>query len=63
MYKQPRLLTIREASIVIGVQYRQLLNSVSDGTIPYYKLDKSRRLVDPDEVMETMREQGGQDDE
>lgn len=59
MQKQPRLLTVREASISIGIQYRQLLSALSDGSVPYYQLNKSRRLVNPDEVVETMREQGG----
>ena len=59
MSNKTRLLTIKEAALLIGVQYRQLLASVSDGTIPHYRLNKSRRLVDVNEVIETMREQGG----
>ncbi|MEC8664473.1 MAG: hypothetical protein VXY16_03270 [Pseudomonadota bacterium] len=55
----PRLLNIKEAALHIGVHYRQLLDSVSDGTIPTYRLHKSRKLVDVDEVVAIMREQGG----
>lgn len=62
MQRQARLLTIKEAALAVGVHYRQLLASVSDGSIPYYQLNRSRRLVDVDEVMTTMREQGGNHD-
>jgi len=62
MQKQPRLYTVKEAALLIGVQYRQLLSSVSDGTVPHYQLKKSRRLVDPDEVLAAMQKQEANDE-
>lgn len=59
MEKQPRLLSIREAALHLGVEYRQLLISVSNGSVPHYRLHKSIRLVDPNEVVDIMKHTGG----
>lgn len=52
---QQKLHTIKSAAEIIGVQYRQLLESCNDGTIPCYRINKSRRLVNIEEVVSIMR--------
>ena len=54
---QQKLHTIKSAAEIIGVQYRQLLDAVNDKTIPCYRINKSRRLVDIEEVVSIMRAQ------
>ncbi len=49
------LLSLRQAAKAIGVQYRQLLNAVNEGLVPYYKLRKGRMLVSVSEVISIMR--------
>ena len=51
----PILVTIKEASKIIGIQYRQILIAADEGTIPVYKLHNSRRLVNVSEVISLMR--------
>lgn len=55
METQNKLLTIKQASICIGVQYRQLLEAVNNGTVPFYQLHKSRKLVSVPEILEVMK--------
>lgn len=54
-----KLLTIKKAATEIGVQYRQLLDAVNNGTVPHYKLGKSRMLVSVPEVIAIMKTQNG----
>jgi excisionase family DNA binding protein len=56
---QQKLYTIKQAANHLGVQYRQLLDAVNDGTIPHYKIGKSRRLLNKNEVLTLMKVQGG----
>ncbi len=51
---QPMFVTIKEASKIIGLQYRQLLVAANQGEIPTYRLRKSRRLVRVEEVISMM---------
>ena len=57
MENKKKLHTIKSAAEIIGVQYRQLLESCNDGTVPCYRIKKSRRLVDIEEVVSIMRTQ------
>lgn len=52
---KPKLYTITEASDLIGVPYRQLLDAVKEGIVPHYKLKKSRMMVSIPEVLEVMK--------
>ena len=51
--------TIVKTARKIGVPYRQLLEAVNAGIIPYYRLGNSHRLVRPSEVIALMRNEGG----
>ena len=51
----PMLVTIKEASKIIGLQYRQILTAANEGQIPIYRLHKSRRLVNVSEVISLMK--------
>lgn len=53
--KVEKLLTIKRASIVLGVEYRQLLAGVARGAVPSYSVAKSRKMVKPSEVLASMR--------
>lgn len=59
MEKSPELLTVKKAATIIGVQYRQLLNAVHCGDVPHYKIGKSRQLVNVQEVVAVMKQDGG----
>ena len=50
-----KLLTIKKAASIIGVQYRQLLEAVKCGDIPHYKIKSSRMLVSVPEIMAIMK--------
>lgn len=54
----PHLVTIKKASEIIGVQYRQILNALHEGIIPHYRLGNSRMLVNVSEVISIMRNNG-----
>lgn len=60
--QQSQLKTIKEAASALGVQYRQLLDAVNDGTVPCYRIKKSRRLVSVPEILEIMKSQGERDE-
>jgi len=55
------LLTIKKAANKYSLPYRQLLQAVNDGLIPYYRLGKSRRYVVASEVICLMRKGDGND--
>ncbi len=57
--ERPKLHTIKQAAKIIGVQYRAVLQAVHDGTIPHYKIGKSRMLVSVPEVVAIMKNDGG----
>jgi hypothetical protein len=59
MENKPELLTIKKTALVIGVQYRQLLEAVNLGTVPHYQIEKSRKLLNPAEVIAIMKNDGG----
>ncbi len=50
-----KLHTITEASSLIGVPYRQLLEAVKEGIVPHYQIKKSRMMVSISEVLEIMK--------
>lgn len=52
-----KLKTIKQTANELGIPYRQLLQSVNDGTVPHYQMHKSHRLLDPQEVLVAMRTQ------
>ncbi len=52
-----KLKTIKQTANEIGIPYRQLLQSVNDGNVPHYRMHKSHRLLDPQEVLAAMRTQ------
>jgi len=52
---QQRLITLKKASELSGIPYRQILSACNTGEIPYYQISKSRRLVDIAEVISIMR--------
>ena len=54
-----QLLTIKKAAQEIGIQYRQLLDAVNEGTVPHYRLRKSRKLVSIPEIIEIMKNNEG----
>ena len=58
----PELFTLKQAANKIGIQYRALLEAVNQGAVPHYRLNKSRRLVDPSEVLNVMKCDGGDHD-
>lgn len=55
MDNEPYLLTIKQAAIRLGIQYRQLLDATNAGEIPYYQIGKSRRLVSVSEVLDCIK--------
>ena len=57
MDDQPYLFTVKEASKRLGIQYRQLLDAVNAGMIPYYQIGKSRRMVSLSEVLVFIKHQ------
>ena len=52
-----KLKTIKQCANELGIPYRQLLQSVNDGTVPHYQMHKSHRRLDPQEVLAAMRTQ------
>ena len=61
--QQLQLKTIKEGASCLGVQYRQLLDAVNDGTVPCYRIKKSRRLISVPEVLEIMKLKGKQNND
>ena len=53
--KREKLLTIKQASQVIRIQYRMLLEAVHQRQVPYYQIHRSRKMVLPSEVLSLMR--------
>jgi len=53
-FQPEKLMTIKKASEVLGVEYRQLLDGVNSGQINYYQVSKSLRKVLPSEVLSCM---------
>lgn len=51
-----KLHTIKSASSILGIQYRQLLDAVNNKTIPYYQVHKSRRMLKLEEVLSIMKQ-------
>lgn len=51
MSNTPYLITIKKAAAMLGLEYRALLRAVDSGAVPYYRVDKSRRLVNFSEVL------------
>lgn len=52
-----KLYTVKQAASLLGVQYRQVLQSLNNGQIPHYRIHKSRRMVRLDEVLAVMKQQ------
>lgn len=52
---QNKLYTVKAAAEIIGVQYRALLEGVNKGRVPYYRMGRSRRLVNILEVTAQMK--------
>lgn len=50
-----KLITVKQAAAVLGVEYRQLLVGVASGAVPSYSIAKSRKMVKPSEVLASMR--------
>lgn len=50
-----KLYSIKQTANELGIPYRQLLQSVNDGSVPHYRMHKSHRLLDPQEVFAAMR--------
>lgn len=51
----PELFTVKKAAAKIGIQYRALLDAVNQGTVPHYRLGKSRQMVNVTEVIKIMK--------
>lgn len=58
----PAFVPIKRAAELVGVHYRVLLEKVSDGTIPHYRLGRSRKLVRISQVIDAMQVTGDEND-
>ena len=56
------LLTIRQAAKQLNLPYRQLLEEVDHGAIPYYRIGRGRRLVCLNEILRIIKSTGAQND-
>ncbi len=50
-----RLVSIKKAAYLIGIDYKQLLRAANAGELPLYKLGNSYRFVLVSEVLACMR--------
>ena len=58
---KPKLYPIKKAAKQLNLQYRQLLSAVNEGLVPSYQLRNSRKLVNPSEIIQLMKNNGGSD--
>ena len=59
MDNNPKLYTLKEASKLTRIPYRQILSACNAGEIPYYKIRQSRKMILINEVMAAIKNDGG----